>query len=187
MAARGAVGSKKMGNVMRKIAVPALVACVLSAQAAVAAPFEVYRAACLDTGVDVARIRSASQGWSKLSDAEREVLAPGNPAAVEGWAIVQGGARYLVNVSSGPAGAMAGERSSSVVVSCSVLTPRADGAQALKSYSDYLKRPPATTDTSDGMSTYTWSVQGGAGLSLHYLVSGGTLPGLSLSVSSIRN
>lgn len=172
---------------MRRIAISALAACVLSAQAAIAAPFDVYRSACLDTGVDIARIRAAAQGWSRLSDAEREILAPGNPAAVEGWAIVQGSARYLVNVSSGPAGSMAGDRSASVVVSCSVLTPRADDTHALKSYSDYLKRPPSRTDRSDGIATYTWSVQGGAGLSLHYLVSGGTLPGLSLSVSSIRN
>jgi hypothetical protein len=176
-----------MGCVMHRMAIPALAALAMSAQAAVAAPFDVYRAACLDTGVDMSRIRAASQGWSRLTDAERETLAPGNPAAVEGWAIVQGNARYLVSISSRPAGGMAGERSSSVVVSCGVLTPKADDAPALKAYSDYLRRPPSTTDRADGMATYTWSVQGGAGLSLHYLVSGGALPGLSLSVSSIRN
>lgn len=156
------------------------------ASSAGASPFDVYRSACLDNGVDIARVRAAAQKWSPLNDAEREQLAPGNPRAVEGWAIVQAGARFVVSVSSSTAGGMAGDRSGSSVVSCSVLAPRSDEKAAMKSYSDYLKRPPATTDQSDGIATYTWSVQDASGLSLHYLVSGGAMPGLSLSVSSIR-
>ena len=162
------------------------IAFLLAASTAAAAPFDVYRAACLDTGVDIARVRAAAQKWSPLSDAEREQLAPGNPRAVEGWAIVQGGARYVVNVSSSTAGGMAGDRSGSSVVSCSMLGPKSDEQAALKAYSNYLKRSPATTDKSDGISTYTWSIQDPSSLSLHYLISGGSLPGLSLSVSSVR-
>jgi hypothetical protein len=148
---------------------------VFVASSAHAAPFDVYRAACLDTGVDVTRIRAASGSWSALTEAEREVLAPGNGRSVEGWAIARDG------------GAMAGARATSIIVSCSVLAPKADEAGALRAYSDFLKRQPSTTDRFDGMSTYTWSVQGQGGMTLHYLVSGGSLPGLSLSVSSIRN
>jgi hypothetical protein len=157
-----------------------------SVSAANAAPFDVYRAACLDNGVDVTRIRAASQRWSALTDADREVLAPGNPSAVEGWAIVQGPARHLVSVSSSTAGGMAGDRSGAAVVSCSLLSPRSDAKATLKAYSDYLKRAPGATDTADGMATYTWSVQDKSGLSMHYLVSGASMPGLSLSVSTIR-
>lgn len=160
---------------------------VFVASSAHAAPFDVYRAACLDTGVDVTRIRAASGSWSALTEAEREVLAPGNGRSVEGWAIARDGVRHLVSVTSRPAGAMAGARATSIVVSCSVLAPKADEAGALRAYSDFLKRQPSTTDRFDGMSTYTWSVQGQGGMTLHYLVSGGSLPGLSLSVSSIRN
>ena len=167
--------------------------CILSSIAffavvasASAAPFDVYRTACLDTGVDISRVRAAAQKWSPLTEAEREQLAPGNSRAVEGWAIIQGGSRYIVNVSSSTAGGMAGDRSGSNVVSCSVLTPRSDEKAALKAYSDFLKRPPATTDKAEGFATYTWSIQDASSLTLHYLVSGGSLPGLSLSVSSIR-
>jgi hypothetical protein len=160
---------------------------VFVASSAHAAPFDAYRAACLDTGVDVARIRAAASAWSQLTEAEREVLAPGNGRSVEGWAILRDGARHLVSITSRPAGAMAGDRASSMIVSCSVLSPKADEAAALRAYSDFLKRQPSSTDKFEGMSTYTWSVQGKGTMTLHYLVSGGTLPGLSLSVSSIRN
>ena len=172
---------------MRKTASLALAGCLLSAHAAVAAPFDVYRTACLDTGVDTTRIRAAAGSWSALTEAERDVLAPGNGRSVEGWAIVRDGARHLVSISTRPAGAMAGDRAASIIVSCSVLAPRADEAAALRAYSDFLKRQPSSTDRFDGMSTYTWSIQGQGGMTLHYLVSGGSLPGLSLSVSSIRN
>ena len=167
--------------------VPAVLAGALVVSPASAASFDVYRSACLDTGNDLSRIREVSKSWSPLTDAEREQLAPGNPRAVEGWAVVQSGGRYIVNISSSTAGSMAGDRSGAKVISCSVLTPKADEKAALKSYSDYLKRAPGSSDTADGISTYTWSLQDASGLSLHYLVAGGTLTGLSLSVSSIRN
>ena len=156
--------------------------------AAHAAPFDVYRGACLDTGIDLAKIRAtaASQKWLPLSDAEREQLAPGNPAAVEGWAIAKDGGRYVVSISASTAGGGAGDRSGSNVTSCSVLTPKADEAAAVKAYGAYLKRPPASTDKADGIATYTWATQDAQSLTMHYLVAGGTLPGLSLSVSAIR-
>jgi|GEM_PF-2150636 len=160
---------------------------VFLASSAHAAAFDVYRTACLDTGVDTARIRAASGAWSALTEAEREVLAPGNGRGVEGWAIARDGVRHLVSISTRPAGAMAGDRAASIIVTCSVLVPKADEAAALRAYSDFLKRQPTSTDRFDGMSTYTWSIQGKGGMTLHYLVSGGSLPGLSLSVSSIRN
>ena len=172
---------------MRKTTSLALAASILSVQAAVAAPFDAYRMACLDTGVDLARVRAAASSWSQLTEVEREVLAPGNGRSVEGWVIERDGARHLVSVSSRPAGAMAGEGASSMIVTCSVLAPRTDEAAALRSYSDFLKRQPSSTDRFEGMSTYTRSVQDKGSMTLHYLVSGGTLPGLSFSVSSIRN
>lgn len=164
----------------------AALAIMLATTTTQAGSFEVYRASCLDTGIDAGRIRVAAKSWSPLTEAEREQLAPGNSAALEGWAVVNSGSRYLVYISSSTAGGMAGDRSGSPVVSCSVLAPKPDEAAALKSYSAFLKRPPSTTDKSDGFSTYTWSIQSASELSLHYLVSGGSLPGLSLSVSSIR-
>ena len=153
-----------------------------------AAAFDVYRSACLDTGVDAANIRAAatSQKWSALTEAERDTLAPGNGAGIEGWAIAKDGGRYLVSISANTAGGGAGDRAGSAVVSCSVLTPKSDEAAAVKAYGAYLKRQPGSTEKVDGISTYTWSTQDASSLTLHYLVAGGRLPGLSLSVSSIR-
>jgi hypothetical protein len=166
-------------------AVLGFIATIASAHAAA---FDVYRAACLDTNVDLAAIRVAAttQKWSALTEDERDTLAPGNGARVEGWAIAKDGGRYLVSVASSTASGGAGDRSGSAVASCSVLTPKADEAAAAKAYSAYLKRQPGSTEKVDGISTYTWSTQDAASLTLHYLVAGGTLPGLSLSVSSIR-
>ena len=168
----------------------ALAFCIalIAATSAHAAAFDVYRAACLDTGVNVANVRAAatSQKWSALTEAERDQLAPGNPSAVEGWAIARDGGRYLVSVASSTASGGAGDRSGSAVVSCSMLTPKADEAAAVKAYGAYLKRQPGSTEKVDGIATYTWSMQDTSSLTLHYLVAGGTLPGLSLSVSSIR-
>jgi hypothetical protein len=169
-----------------RLIISAVLAIASSLTSAHAGSFEVYRSSCLDTGVDVGRIRAAAKSWSPLTEAEREKLAPGNPSSVEGWAVVNSGSRYLVNISTSTASAMAGDRSGSPVVSCSVLTPTPDEAAALKAYTGFLKRPPSTTEKSDGFATYTWSVHSASDLSLHYLVSGGSLPGLSLSVSSIR-
>jgi hypothetical protein len=159
-----------------------------AATAASAAPFDVYRSACLDTGVDLANIRSAaaSQKWDKLTEAEKDQLAPGNHAALEGWAIVKDGGRYLVSVAAGTASDMAGDRAGAAISSCSMLTPKADEAAAVKAYGTFLKRPPASQDKVDGIATYTWATQDSSALTLHYLVAGGSLPGLSLSVSAIR-
>ena len=168
----------------------ALAFCIalIATTSAHAAAFDVYRAACLDTGVNVANVRAAaaSQKWGTLTEAERDQLAPGNPSAVEGWAIARDGGRYLVSIANSTASGGAGDRAGSAVVSCSMLTPKADEAAAAKAYGAYLKRPPATTEKVDGIATYTWSMQDASSLTLHYLVAGGTLPGLSLSVSSIR-
>jgi hypothetical protein len=161
---------------------------VFATSSAHAAAFDVYRSACLDTGIDTATIRAAatSQKWSALTEAERDTLAPGNGARVEGWAIAKDGGRYLVSISADTAGGGAGDRAGSAVVSCSVLTPKSDEAAAVKAYGAYLKRQPGSTEKVDGISTYTWVAQDAATLTMHYLVAGGTLPGLSLSVSAIR-
>ena len=167
--------------------VAALAFVTLSA-AAQAAPFDVYRSACLDTGVDLAKVRAqaAAQKWVALTDAEREKLSPGNPASVEGWAIVQGGARHLVSISGSTVeGGMTGDRSGSNVVSCGTLSPKSDERPVAKAYSAYLKRQPSE-ERADGFVTYTWSIQVAANVNYHYLVSGTDMPGLSLSVSSIR-
>ena len=119
-------------------------------------------------------------------EAERDTLAPGNGARVEGWAIAKDGGRYLVSISGGTAGGMAGDRSGANIASCSVLTPKADENAAAKAYGDFLKRPVATKEAVDGTTTYTWSIHDSSNLTLHYLVGGSSLDGLSLSVSSIR-
>jgi hypothetical protein len=157
------------------------------ASAAHAAPFEVYRGACLDTGADSAKVRAlaAAQKWEKLTEAERDRLAPGSNA-LEGWAIVKDSARYLVSISGSTAGGGAGDRSGSTVASCSMLTPKADHKAAAKAYGAFLKRAVGTEETVEGTTTYTWSIQDSSNLSYHYLVAGPTLDGLSLSVSSIR-
>ena len=150
-----------------------------------AAPFDVYRAACLDTGVDPGKVRAlaAAQKWDKLSEAERDRLAPGS-TALEGWAVPKDGTRYLVSISGGTAGGGAGDRSGSNVASCSVLASTGDEAAAAKAYGAFLKRPPSTKETVEGTTTYTWSLQDASNLTLHYLVGGPSM--LSLSVSSIR-
>lgn len=164
-------------------AVPVLsLVCVSAAHAA---PFDVYRSACLDTRADPVKIRAlaAAQKWDKLSEAERDQLAPGS-TNLEGWAVPKDGVRYLVSISGGTATSMAGDRSGSNVVSCSVLAGKSDEKAAAKSYGDFLKRPPSTTETVEGTTTYTWSIQDASNLTLHYLVGGPSM--LSLSVSSIR-
>lgn len=155
-----------------------------TATAANAAPFDVYRSVCLDTGVDLAKVRAMSAGWQKLTEAERDQIAPGS-AALEGWAVVKDGGRYLLSISSQTAGAMAGDRSGGAVVSCTMLTPKADEKAAAKAYGVYLKRKPSE-ERDSGMTTYTWAIQDTSNVTYHYLVAGGSLPGLSLSVSAIR-
>jgi hypothetical protein len=156
------------------------------ATAAHAAPFDVYRGACLDTGHDLGKVRAlaVSQKWEKLTEAERDKLAPGS-TNLEGWAVPKDGARYLVTISGGTASGAAGDRSGANVTSCSVLSPKGDEKAVAKSYSTFLKRQPSE-ERADGMVTYTWSIQDAANVQYHYLVAGGTMPGLSLSVSAIR-
>ena len=171
-----------------RFVVVATAAVVMLAASAQAAPFDVYRSACLDTGVDLAKVRAlaSSQKWAALTDPEREQFKPGNPAAVEGWAIVKDGARNLVSISGSTLeGGMTGDRSGSQSASCSVLAPKTDDKAVAKIYGDYLKRKPSE-DRADGMVTYTWAIQDASNVTYHYLVSGTNVPGLSLSVSSIR-
>jgi hypothetical protein len=158
-----------------------------AATTAHAAPFDVYRGACLDTGVDLAKIRAlaAAQKWDKLSETERDRLAPGS-TTLEGWAIPKDNARYLVTISASTASAMAGDLSGAAIVSCSVLSPIGNEAPTLKTYADFLKRPATTKETIDGTTTYTWSIHSASNLTLHYLVAGPAMPGLSLSVNTIR-
>ena len=59
-----------MGSPIRTI-IWIATALIVSTPSAHAASFDVYRSACLDTGADISRIRSASSVWSPLSDAER--------------------------------------------------------------------------------------------------------------------
>ena len=156
--------------------------------AAHAAPFDVYRGACLDTANDLARVRATAkaQKWAALTDDERERIAPGNKERVEGWAIVKDGARHLVSISGGTLeGGMTGDRSGSSTVTCGVLTPKADEKAAARAYSGYLKRQPFE-DKMEGLTTYTWAIQAPSNATYHYLVAGVNMPGLSLSVSSIR-
>jgi hypothetical protein len=166
----------------------AAVASAVLAASAQAAAFDVYRGACLDTGVDLAKVRAlaSSQKWAALTDAEREQFAPGNPRSVEGWAIVKDGARHLVSISGSTVeGGMTGERDGSSVASCGVMVPKSDDKAVAKAYSAYLKRKPGE-ERADGFVTYTWFVQDASNTSYHYLVAGPTMSGLSLSVSAIR-
>lgn len=165
-----------------------ILASIAFAGAAHAAPFDVYRGACLDTGNDLAKVRAAAkaQNWAKLTEAERDQIAPGNGDRVEGWAIVKDGARHLVSISGGTLeGAMTGDRSGSTTATCGVLTPKADDKAVAKAYSAYLKRQPSE-DKMEGLITYTWAIQAPSNATYHYLVAGANMPGLSLSVSSIR-
>jgi hypothetical protein len=178
-------GSSPAMTILRRAAIGLAAAAALTASAQ-AAPFDVYRGACLDPGVDLAKVRAlaTSQKWSALTEAEREQLAPGNGSRVEGWAIAKDNTRYLVSISGGTAGTTAGERSGASVASCGVLAPKSDDKAVAKSYSAYLKRQPSE-DRADGMVTYTWSIQNESNVDYHYLVAGGAMPGISLSVSAI--
>ena len=65
------------------------------------------------------------------------------------------------------------------------VTAKADEKAVAKTYSAYLKRQPSE-DRIEGLTTYTWAIQDASNVTYHYLVSGTNVPGLSLSVSSIR-
>jgi hypothetical protein len=156
------------------------------ATSAHAAAFDVYRAACLDTNAELVKVRelAASKKWEKLTDADKDRLAPGS-FAMEGWVAKGDGARYLVSISGSTASSMAGERAGAAVTSCSVLAPSGDHTTAMKTYSDFLKRPPSSTEAVEGLTTYVWVMQNDTSLTYHYLAGGSSMPGLSLSINVI--
>ena len=159
---------------------------MMFAGSAGATAFDSYRAACLDTGGDLGKVRATAtaRGWGALSDADREVLAPGNERAVEGWAISDGGARYLVSVKASSAGGGAGDMSGAGITTCTLSAPKSDDVAAIKAYGDYLKRRPAGDENSEGFRTATWQVADGSTLVMHYYF-GGTAATASVFSSSV--
>jgi hypothetical protein len=153
-----------------------------------ATAFDHYRAACLETGGDLAKVRAsaAAKGWGKLSDADREVLAPGNERAVEGWAINDAGTRYLVSIKSGPAGGGAGDLATAGITTCTLSGPKADDAAAIKAYGDFLKRRPAGDENVEGFRTATWQVTDAAGLVMHYYFGGSAATASIYSLSVVK-
>lgn len=160
----------------------------LSATGASAAAFDAYRVACLDTGADLAKVRAAaaSGGWAKLSDADREVLAPGNERSVEGWAITQGGQRFLVSIKAGEVGGGAGDMSGANATTCTLSGPKGDDAAAIKSYADFLKRRPAGDENADGYRTAMWQMADGGTLRMHYYFGGAAAQNSVFSLSIVK-
>ena len=171
-----------------RVLMAGLVAVMFSAGSAEAAAFDSYRAACLDSGGDLAKVRATAQakGWGKLSDADREILAPGNERAVEGWAISEGGARYLVSIKMSAAGGGAGDLSGAGVATCTLSGPKTDDVAAIKAYGDYLKRRPAGDENVEGFRTATWQVTDAAGLVMHYYFGGASATASIYSTSVVR-
>src|SRR5689334_16446717 len=125
-----------------RVVLASLAVLTISAGSAWAGAFETYRAACLETAGDLAKVRATAtaKGWGKLSDADREILAPGNERSAEGWAISDGGARYLVSIKAGSAGGAAGDFSGAGIATCTLSGPKSDDTAAIKAYADFLKR-----------------------------------------------
>ena len=171
-----------------RVDLASLAIAALSVGSAGAAAFDNYRAACLDTGGDLAKVRAAAaaKGWGKLSDADREVLAPGNERSVEGWAIGDSGARYLISIKASSAGGGAGDMSGAAVATCTLSGPKADDTVQIKAYGDYLKRRPAGDENADGLRTATWQVTDGAGLSMHYYFGGTAATASVFSLSVVK-
>ena len=171
-----------------RVVLASLAALTLSASVASAAAFDSYRAACLDGGGDLGKVRAAAtaKGWGKLSDADREVLAPGNERSVEGWAISEGGARYLISIKASAAGGGAGDMSGAGVTTCTLSAPKADDAAAIKAYGDFLKRRPAGDENADGFRTATWKVVQGTGLVMHYYFGGTAATASVFSLSVVK-
>ena len=171
-----------------RVVLASLAALTLSAGVASAAAFDSYRAACLDSGGDLGKVRAAAtaKGWGKLSDADREVLAPGNERSVEGWAIAEGGARYLISIKASAAGGGAGDMSGAGVTTCTLSAPKADDAAAIKAYADFLKRRPAGDENADGFRTATWQVVQGTGLVMHYYFGGTAATASVFSLSVVK-
>jgi hypothetical protein len=171
-----------------RIIVASLAALTLSSGAASAAAFDSYRSACLETGGDLAKVRAAAaaKSWGKLTDADREVLAPGNERSVEGWAVSEGGARYLVSIKASAAGGGAGDMSGAGVATCTLSAPKADDAASIKAYGDFLKRRPAGDENVDGFRTATWQVTDGTGLVMHYYFGGTAATASVYSLSVVK-
>jgi hypothetical protein len=159
-----------------------------STGSASASAFENYRAACLDSAGDLAKVRATAtaKGWSKLSDADREILAPGNERSVEGWAISDAGGRYLVSIKAGAAGGGAGDLSGAGITTCTLSGPKADDAAAIKAYGDFLKRRPGGDENVEGFRTTTWQVTDPAGMSMHYYFGGTAATASIYSLSVVK-
>jgi hypothetical protein len=153
-----------------------------------ASAFENYRAACLESGGDLAKVRAAAsaKGWGKLTDADREILAPGNERGVEGWAISDAGGRYLVSIKASAAGGAAGDLSGAGIATCTLSGPKADDAAAIKAYGDFLKRRPAGDENVDGIRTATWQVSDASGLAMHYYFGGSAATASIYSLSVVK-
>src|SRR5690349_2412512 len=78
-----------------RVGLASLAVLSVSGGSAWATAFRSCRTACLDSGGGLAKVRATAtaKGWGKLWDADREILAPGNERAVEGWAISEAGGR----------------------------------------------------------------------------------------------
>ena len=171
-----------------RVLIASLAALTISTGSAWAAAFDDYRAACLDTGGDLGKVRAtaSAKGWGKLSDADREVLAPGNERAVEGWAVAEGGQRYLVSIKASAAGSGAGDLSGAGVATCTLSGPKGDDAAAIKAYGDYLKRRPAGDENADGFRTASWQVADGSALAMHYYFGGTAATSSVFSLSIVK-
>src|SRR4029077_17195116 len=68
-------GLRPLGSLVMRVVLASLAVLSLSAGSAWAAAFDNYRAACLDSGGDLGKVRAtaAARGWGKLTDADREV------------------------------------------------------------------------------------------------------------------
>ncbi len=171
-----------------RVVLASLAVLSISAGSASATAFDSYRAACLDTSGDLAKVRAAAtaKGWGKLTDADREVLAPGNERAVEGWAIMDGGARYLVSIKAGSAGGAAGDYSGSGISTCTLSGPKSDDTAAIKAYGDYLKRRPAGDENAEGFRTATWQTADAGGVVMHYYFGGSAATASVFSTSVVK-
>jgi hypothetical protein len=171
-----------------RVVLASLAALMIGTGSAWATAFDSYRAACLDSGGDLAKVRAtaAAKGWGKLSDADREILAPGNERAVEGWAISEGGARYLVSIKAGPAGGGAGDLSAAGIATCTLSGPKADDTAAIKAYGEFLKRRPAGDENVEGFRTATWQVSDASGLIMHYYFGGSAATASIFSTSVVK-
>lgn len=171
-----------------RVVLASLAALLLSAGVASAAAFDNYRTACLETAGDLAKVRAAAtaKGWGKLSDADREVLAPGNERSVEGWAISDGGARYLVSIKASAVGGAAGDFSGAGVATCTLSGPKSDDVAAIKAYGEFLKRRPGNDENIEGVRTATWSVTQGTQLTMHYYFGGAAATASVFSLSVVK-